>query len=170
MMDEHRFTVSLDKCRHRLFRFIVAQVPQIVDAEELFQQTTLSLWESRERFDQSQEFFPWACGIARNHIRGFFRSRKRSVSRLDSSVLDQLAARSQATPGDNSRGAALKDCLKRLPQRSRVVLKRHYRGSSVQSVAESLQLTPNAVYKLLERSRGQLLECITSRVGAEGSA
>ncbi|MFN5198325.1 MAG: sigma-70 family RNA polymerase sigma factor, partial [Planctomyces sp.] len=89
-----QFAERVVRNQQRIFRYIVSLVPNRADADELFQQTCLTLWESWERYDMSLDFVPWACGIAHNHVRNFYRKRQNSQVHLDADVVEMLATRS----------------------------------------------------------------------------
>ena len=96
--------------QQRVFAYIVSLVPNRADAEELFQQTCLTLWEHWERYDMSLDFVPWACGIAHNHVRNFLRKRQNSQTQLDADVLEMLAMRSQQMQQrESDQAAALRE-------------------------------------------------------------
>ena len=157
--------------QQRVFAYVVSLVPNRADAEELFQQTCLTLWEHWERYDMSLDFVPWACGIAHNHVRNFLRKRQNSQIQLDADVLETLALRSQQMQQrESDRAAALRECLKELTERNRVVIKNYYGGRSVAEIAKERDATPNAIYKLLDRTRAVLHQCVSNRLAAEGSA
>ena len=48
---DERFVALLLANQNRIFRFLVTLVPCRSDAEDLLQQTCLTLWQSREKFD-----------------------------------------------------------------------------------------------------------------------
>ena len=50
----------------RVYGYIVLMLPNRHDAEDVFQQTSLILWQKWDQFDPEQDFLSWACGIARN--------------------------------------------------------------------------------------------------------
>ena len=94
--DRHQqFAQRMVRNQQRVFAYVVSLVPNRADAEELFQQTCLTLWEHWQRYDMSLDFVPWACGIAHNHVRNFLRKRQNSQIQLAADVLEMLALRSQ---------------------------------------------------------------------------
>lgn len=173
-MDVNRhqqFSELLVRNQHRVFRYLVSVVPNRADAEELFQQACLTLWEHWDRYDPALDFVPWACGIAANHVRNFHRKRQNAQVQLDADVLEILLERSaelQRSVAD--RAAALQDCLDELPARSRAVIDGYYGGRSVAEIAATQESSANAVYKLLDRVRWLLHECVSARLAAEGAA
>jgi DNA-directed RNA polymerase specialized sigma24 family protein len=68
--------------QHRLYGYIATLVPSRADAEDIFQETSLLLWEKWCEFDQDRDLMPWACGIAHNVVRNFWRTRQLALARL----------------------------------------------------------------------------------------
>jgi RNA polymerase sigma-70 factor, ECF subfamily len=171
-MDAQRhqqFAERMVRNQQRVFRYLVTLVPNRADAEELFQQTCLTLWENWERYDAQLDFVPWACGIAHNHVRNFLRKRQNHQVTLDADVVDLLAERSQTRPaGDDDKLTALRACLEHLNAGNRALVEAYYGGRSVEELANHRSATPNAVYKLLDRLRQSLHDCVTVRL-AEGA-
>lgn len=76
-MDSQRneeFVKALVEYQSDIYGFIATMLmlPRWHDAEDLFQQTSLILWQKWDQYDRSQDFL-WACGIARNVVRNFLR-------------------------------------------------------------------------------------------------
>ena len=153
---------------HLIFRYIVRRSPQIADAEEVYQQTCLTVWQKQKRFDSTREFLPWVYGIAKNHLRNFYRRGKLRNALLDTDVLDQISQRSKEMNYREDYFDALEHCLQKLPQRIQRSLKEYYSGGIAQAVAEELSTTPNAVYKMLSRGRSDLQVCMKSRLKIKG--
>src|SRR5258706_13124341 len=79
---------------NRVYRYIFSLVPRRSEAEELFQETSLTLWKTWERYSPEVDFVAWSCGIAHNLVRNHLRKRKSQPRLLaDEQVLDQLAER-----------------------------------------------------------------------------
>lgn len=170
--EKHRqFAERLVRNQQRVFRYVVSLVPNRADAEELFQQTCLTLWECWERYDPALDFFPWACGIAHNHVRNFRRKREHAQVQLQGDVLELLAQRSlELRQREDGRLAALQDCLAELTDRNRNVIEGYYGGRTVQEIANQCSMSPNAIYKLLDRVRRALHDCVSFRLtGGEAS-
>ena len=47
----------------RIQAFIRTLVPDPVDADDLFQKTSLVMWRSFATFDREKTFLPWALGV-----------------------------------------------------------------------------------------------------------
>ncbi|WP_013630079.1 sigma-70 family RNA polymerase sigma factor [Rubinisphaera brasiliensis] len=173
-MDQQKhkqFAELLVRNQHRVFGYLVSLVIDRAEAEELFQQTCLTLWENWDRYDPALDFFPWACGIAHNHVRNFRRKKQRFPTRLDPDVIELLAEPSQRLHGRaEDRLVALRECLKQLPSRSRQTVESYYRGKTVVQISAESNTTPNAIYKLLDRVRMLLHECVSGKLKAEATS
>lgn len=164
------FTDRLVQNQQRVYRYLVSLVPNRADAEELFQQTSLTLWEAWERYDPALDFFPWACGIAHHHVLNFRRKRQNAQVQLHDDALAVLADRScERQAREDHRLGALADCMEQLTERNRAIIAGYYGGRSVQQLAEQQAASPNAIYKLLDRVRQMLHECVSRKL-AEATA
>jgi RNA polymerase sigma-70 factor (ECF subfamily) len=163
-LKHQQFAERVVRNQHRVFGYIVSLVPNRADAEEMFQQTCLTLWENWERYDATLEFVPWACGFAHNHVRNFYRKAQNSQAPLDPEVLEMLAERSCELRQEDDRLTALRDCLAKLSADNRHVVEGYYAGKTVEELAVRRAATPNAIYKLLHRLRVALHDCVSLRL------
>jgi len=168
----HRFARRLIKNQNRIFRYVVSLAPTRADAEEIFQQTCMTLWENWERYSPELDFVPWACGIAHNHVRNFRRKAQNQQVVLDDSIIEQLHQRSlMRLKTDDGRQEALRVCLAKLPTDQREAVEGYYAGvRSVRELADGRAMTRNAVYKMLRRIRAALRECIKRQLAKESAA
>lgn len=155
----------------RVYRFLMTLVPLREDVEDLFQQTCLTLWQSRGKYDPEEgDFASWACGIAHNHVRNFWRRESTRRTLLNEHVAELLAATRQQHAGFLEEcHRALQRCLGRLPAHQRSVLEQCYGGEGIKQAALTSGRSPNALYKMVRHIRAQLHECIQKTV-AEGGA
>lgn len=172
--DSHSaFAECFIRDQHRVYRYILTLVPVRSDAEELFQQTSLTLWKQWDQYDASRPFVPWACGIAHNHIRNFLRTHKedRRVY-LSEDLMQQVAAARLACEDTlDQRRAALDDCLDKLDASQRRLLQRCYESDQpLGDIAAQRGQTPNALYKTLRRLRRALHDCINRALALETGA
>ena len=154
--------------QNRVYRYILSLIPDRAQAEDLFQQTSLTLWETWERYDPQLDFVRWACGIAHNHVRNHFRKRQGPLA-LSEDVLDRLGQRRIEQDGVlEDRRLLLASCLEELPERQRLLIHRAYRGNqTMDDIAREEGQTPNALYKLLRRLRVVLHECVSRKLALE---
>ena len=74
---EDEFVRLLSEHRHVLFNYIFCVVQTLPDAEDVFQQTTLSMWNNFQRFQPESDFQAWAIRFARFRALNFIRSKRR---------------------------------------------------------------------------------------------
>src|SRR5690349_3308762 len=114
--EDHSLFVQLFAKEHqRIYNYIFALLPNRADAEDVFQQTSLILWEKFSAYDRGQPFFPWACGVAFFTVKNFLRVASRSRLRFNDELLQVMADEREAL--DESLkvyGDHLEFCLSRL--------------------------------------------------------
>lgn len=147
--------------RH-LLRFIMTYVPSLPDARDILQETLVTLWAKRAEFDPSRDFLPWTCGIARHKIREFWRRQSQWQRFADQDLIPLIEARREELAAELAlRSEKLRECLGRLPaeQRSRIV-DYYERDEPVEAIARRAGCTADAIYKMLQRTRRALLDCV----------
>ena len=121
------YVQELTSSQNRLRGYILAALGNHANTSDVLQRTNLTLWKKAREFRPGAEFLPWALSIARYEILAFLRDhrRDRHVFSDDVAVLMlDAAAREIGKPGD--RQAALRQCLEKLPLRSRELLWQRY--------------------------------------------
>ena len=158
------FAEQLREAQSRLFGYIHSLVRDLDDAEDLFQQTTLILWNKFGDFDRSRSFFSWACGVARFEVANFLRARGRQRLYFSDELNLLLIETHEEMTHDETeeRRAALSQCVDKLRERDRVLLLECYSGEGdrVSAVAERHRRSSHSVHNSLRRIRRALFECI----------
>ena len=153
--------------QREVFAYIVTLVPDRNDAEDIFQETCLKLFEKAKEFDSARKFFPWACGFALNEVRRFRRSHYREKWQFDDVVFESLAS-VQVKSADviETRLQLLMHCLAELPTEKRELLLHCYScRESLNHLAVQLGVEPQTLRKRLERMRKTLFECMENGAG-----
>ena len=156
----------------RIFGFILALVPQWSEAEDLLQETTMTLWSKFETFEPGTDFAAWALCVARYRVMNHRKKKRHQHVQFSDEVLEVLdeRVRSAAAELDVFRDA-LGHCLRKLPERDRELIHLRYEyDTTTKSVAQRLGRSVDAVYKALNRIHMQLLYCIRRTLAAERSA
>ncbi len=172
--DQHFVTLLLTH-QNRIFRFLMTLVPSRSDAEDLLQQTCVTLWQNRSKFDPAAgDFSSWACATAHNHVRNFRRkeaTRNTALSQLSEDVLDSLL-HTREVHGSllDEWHRALALCLEQLTPKQRALVKEGYGAATLKSSAPNSGRTPNALYKVLRHVRALLHDCIQKTVRDGGAA
>lgn len=160
--DEEAFLRQFMAEERTLLRFIMRYLPSVADARDVLQETLVTLWAKRAEFDATREFLPWACGIARHKVREFWRRQPRWQAFAEEDLMLLLdARREELSAGLALRTEKLRECVAKLPSESRACLDRYYASEEpVETIALREGRSVESVYKLLQRTRRVLLDCI----------
>ena len=149
---------------NNIYSYIHVLTPVHTDAEDIFQETSRTLWEKFGEFGSGPDntFLAWALGIARIEV---FRHRQRE-GRRHRFFTDQLydvldKATSAAMESVGTRLDSLNDCYRRLPQDDRRLIDARYRiGTTVEVIASELGRSVHSVYRALRRIHQNLFDCV----------
>jgi RNA polymerase sigma-70 factor, ECF subfamily len=129
-------------------------------AEDLSQQTFLSLVRARGRFQEGSRVRPWLYAIATNAARDWQR-RKRPEDLTDEGELPQGLVSEEAGPRDLGLEHAVQRALAQLPEGQRIPITLHrFEGMSFAEIAESLGLTESAVKVRAHRGYARLRDLL----------
>jgi len=156
----------------RIFGFILALVPQWSEAEDLLQETTMTLWSKFGTFAPGTAFAAWARCVARYRVMNHRKKKRHQHVQFSDEVLEVLDERVRSTAAElDMFRDALGRCLRKLPERDRELVHLRYEyDATTKSVAQRLGRSVDAVYKALNRIHVQLLYCIRRTLAAERSA
>jgi RNA polymerase sigma-70 factor (ECF subfamily) len=168
---QQRFLSLFLRSEREIFRYVAALVPHAADADDIVQQTALTLWQKFDAYDPALPFTPWACRFALNKTRQWIERRQRWQALLDNGLAEELALRrEQLRPDLEIRLKQLEGCLRKLPDDQRSLVEGYYfRRDGVGKLAESSGRTVGATYKMLQRIRQALQVCIQNE-GHPGGA
>jgi RNA polymerase sigma-70 factor (ECF subfamily) len=157
----------------QLFGYIYSLVRDLDDADDLFQQTSLVLWDKFAHFDHSKSFINWACGVARYEVLNFLRSRSRSRLYFSDQLNLALVTAQESLEHQqlDERRDALAGCMKKLRESDLELLESCYDGSvCVQVVAERWGRSTHSIHNSLRRIRRVLFECVRRKIAQGGVA
>jgi len=149
--------------------FVRSLVGSREEAREIMQEVLVILWE---KFEGVTEFRPWAFGVARHVVQRHLRRRARDRHVFDEDLVARLAE--EAADSETlhlGQREALDHCLQKLPDVQReLVLTAYTKGVRMDELAALRGQTPMALYKLLQRIRQALLECVRRALATEEPA
>jgi RNA polymerase sigma-70 factor (ECF subfamily) len=159
---QQRFLSLFLRSEREVFRYVAVLVPNVVDAEDIVQQTDLALWEKFDAYDPNQPFTPWACRFALNKARQWVDRRQRWQALLEGGLAEELARRrEELRPELEARLKGLEGCLNKLPEEQRSLVEGYYyRRDPIEKLAVTSSRTVAATYKTLQRVRQALQNCI----------
>jgi len=164
------FTRLLAQCERQLFAYILAMVWSAQDAEDLYQQTAMVLWEKFDEFERGTNFASWAFSVARLLVLNFQRSQQRRKTFLTAELASTLADRQAAMPAGELDffADALGECMNQLSDVDRRLIHLCYGGErTIKQIAEELGRPAQSTYNSLCRIRRRLFDCVQRAVSRE---
>jgi RNA polymerase sigma-70 factor, ECF subfamily len=149
----------------RLKSYILTLVPNLADAEQIAQETSLRLWQQFGQYDPSLgDFSAWARSIAHYQVLTFRKKQGRERIVFSSELVDALAERAAVRESElAARQEALIDCVGKLPDHARELVRLYYyAGMKLRAAAERLGRSVAATEKAIVRIRRVLYNCVNS--------
>jgi len=158
------------QARRTIFTYVYMFVGNASDADDVFQDVCVVMWNKFDQFQPGSNFLAWAKQITRNLVMDYRKHHRRHrVRGLDDKMVDMLAFRYehiQDQVGD--RIDALKHCVEKLSFRDRDLVRRAYeRNESVKDIAKECHVSLQRIYKRLGTVHGALLRCV--RLALQGT-
>ena len=156
--DAQAFAVLYDRHVDRVYRHIHYRVGNVVDSEDLTQQTFMKAWQAMGRFQMTEApFLAWLLTIAHHSVISYYRSRR------DHKPLDDDLQRAgdrrdpQWSAEQHDRARAVRTALRRLkPDQQQVVTLRFLEELEYSEIASILGKTENNVRVILHRGLQQM--------------
>ncbi len=161
------FSELIEDNRKRLFGYIYSMLQNMADAEEVYQNTTVVLWQKFAEYELGTSFGSWALKVAYYNIKNFQRSQARTRVFFSDSVMEKVAECYQQLGNDesDSRLDALVTCLKQMSEKNQQLLRLRYSESKpIRDLAELDNKSVAAITMVLVRLRKSLLRCIKSQL------
>jgi RNA polymerase sigma-70 factor, ECF subfamily len=160
-VDDHERFMRLFLAHERtILRTVLIYVPHEADAYDIVQETAVALWKRFPEYDPERPFVNWACGFARLEVRRF-RKRAARLMLSEEAVGALMSSEDRLPPEQAQRERFLAECRQQLPPEHRSVLDGYYlKDEPVEVLAQKHERSVDAIYKLLQRTRRALLECI----------
>ncbi|MGY8747778.1 MAG: RNA polymerase sigma factor [Pirellulales bacterium] len=169
------FEALVEKHQKRLVMVLEHLVSDRTQAEDLAQDVFLRVYRARERYVPTAKFSTWLYTITHNVASNSIRksSRRKEVNLVTSPSgsmpvrpLDTMAKdKSNLMPArladQKEMEMVIREAIQSLGPRQRMaMLLSKYEGMSYNEIAESMELTTQAVKSLLSRARGNLKEAL----------
>lgn len=178
------FEALVAKYERRIYSLSFRILGQRQDAEEVVQQTFLTIVEQLNKFREEAKFYTWLMRIATNHALALLRKRKTramfslaediSSDGYDGIPLPQFIAEWRETPdqiaSQRETRELLNQALEELDDKYRLVfVLRDVEGFSTAETAETLGISESNVKVRLLRARLMLRERLTRLFGDEAT-
>lgn len=164
--DEQTIAVQQLFVKHQsaIKAFILSLRPGFGEADDILQETFLTVTRKAADFRAGSNFTAWAFSIARFKLLEARRARP-GTDGLSAEALDALAADAPTAAFFDHRLEALLACIDRLAPRAREIVRLRYHDEhGPEEIAQRLAWKPNAVNVALSRARLALRDCVRRRL------
>ena len=176
-----QFISLFEADRNRLYAYIYAYVIDKTAADDIFQETSLTLWREFNTFELNTSFSKWANGIAFNRVRVYRRNNKKLVLGLSEDLMESITntisqdtyeneMHLQTTVGNyvvnnpnslDNRWNALQFCREQLREADQQLYESFYvKNLKAQEVADSTGRSIFAIRKSVHKLRKKLFDCV----------
>ena len=167
-INNEEFLALLVSHQKRIYAYILSLVPQVTDAEEIMQQTTIAMWKKFDSFEPNTNFSAWGMQVAKYHVLKY-RSRQAKNQRiLEPEILEKISESQQNRPNNrDDRLLALDVCLKKLDSSHYNLLQLRYdEGLKIKQIAEKIGRSVYTLYKTFAKIHTTLQLCIHRTLSA----
>lgn len=167
--DRERFLTLLAEHESQLMGFLCAISPNYQDAEDLMQQTVLTMWRKFSQFQSGSSFVAWGCQIGRYKAMNMLTSRR--LAPLDDDIIESLLVTVERQEPEirHARRRALSGCLQRLAKEDRELIEAAYtENRPIKQLAQEIGRSAGGVYNSLSRIRSCLFRCVQATLSQEG--
>jgi RNA polymerase sigma-70 factor, ECF subfamily len=145
----------------RVYAFVLTLVFNHDDADEVFQNTSVVLWNKFDSYTSGTSFFSWACRVAYLEVLNYRRLRRDTPSLSDEALASLADAAESLADEDDVLGGALAECVEKLSSADRELISlRYYHRRAPKEIADVHAKSVYSVYRSLSRIHNALHECI----------
>lgn len=155
--------------QRRIQGYIVTMLANWADAEEVFQETSLVLWEKFDEFTPGTNFGAWACRIAHFQTLKFLQRPGKGQLQFSTDFLERVAEQAERRADElTARQEALAACVEKLSDSDRqLVVGRFQPETTTAALADSAGRSVKAVYKALNRIYDRLFHCVERAIASK---
>jgi len=161
------FLSRFTECEGRLRAYLWSMLPTWDGVDDVMQNASLVMWRKFDQYDPDTLFVKWATVVCRFEALKYRRTKARDRHVFSDDLLEILGTEEADDHEQLFRRekVALRECLEEVPEKHRQILMAAYaKGAKIKDVAQEAGRTPTSVYKMLNRLRDKLGECIEARL------
>ena len=130
----------------------------------------MTLWKKIDEYDTEREFLPWALRVAYFEVLRWRKHMRKRRFLLSEELVNKLStSASEQDDLDDARFAALQDCLTKLPEKQRAIVKQRYgTEGTLKELAGQMDISVHKVYHVLDAARIALVDCVEKTLNLRG--
>ncbi|MCM8532269.1 MAG: sigma-70 family RNA polymerase sigma factor [Lentisphaeraceae bacterium] len=145
-----------------IYSYIFSTVANKAVADDIFQETGVTLWKKFATFQEGTSFLHWAKAIAKFKLKEYWRKIGRDKLVLCEDLSNEIhEQQSQMHDGLNKRQRQLQYCIESLPSNNREIVQKFYQEKK--TADELSTLTGRSIFairKSIHKIRKKLFDCI----------
>jgi len=158
------FTAIYERHQQGVYRYVLARVGHVEDAEDITAQIFVKAYENAAEYRQDAPFAHWLYRIARNHITDFYRTHRQHTPLSAEDELPSQRESVESTLEKEQRLKRVAAALNALSEDRREALSmRLFAGLSNQEIAGIMGKSADAVAMLVYRG----VQALKDRLGSE---
>jgi RNA polymerase sigma-70 factor (ECF subfamily) len=152
----------------RIYGFILAMVPNLSDADDIMQETAMTMCRKFEQFKPGTNFPGGAMAVARSKIIRFRQKQGSSKVQFTDDAFQQILDRSETLVSNiDNRARALELCLIKLKDDDRSLIEMRYEQSNrINEIAAKVGRPVHGLYKAMARIHNLLRQCVERTMAA----
>ena len=169
LRDSKKFLSLLSKSQARIHAYILYQVPNRNDAEDILQDTIVVMLDKFSEFREGSNFLAWGLTIARYKVLAYRDKKMNSKVVFDDSMLKIIEEESDIQDAiAKEESDRLTECVSKLPDRYKKYLQYRYEDSmSYKAIGEKISISAQAVHKTMSKIHVALMNCVRLGVSKE---
>lgn len=171
-IDSKDFLSLLIPNQRKIQAYIITLVPNINDAEDVYQETVSEMWNKFSTFEPGTDFVAWAITTARFKVLSFRSKHHRSKVQFNSKTFEALETEAGSQlPAIQNHLDVLGECVRKLSDKEKSLLKMRYENDlTFQKIASRVGKTAPALHRQMSIIHSKLAICIRHILRQEGIA
>ena len=156
-----KFTLLMSQNQRKIYLYVLSAIGSRSIADDIMQQTVLSMWRTFSRFEEGTNFVAWGKAIAKYQILTYRRKEARELF-LDNEAFQKILDLYEVVEKRfDNRQEALDGCLKKLNDSNlKLVQMRYHNECSCKEIAKKLNRPITSIYSLFFHIHASLEDCI----------
>lgn len=152
--------------KNRLYAYIYAYMMDRTAADDVFQETSMVLWQNKEKFEPGTNFSKWANGIAFNRVREYRYKNKKYVLGFNDDFLQEFSedifiSETKHIKTQEKKWKYLAQCCAQLPDPLQHIYQDFYvKNLKAQQLADETGRSIYAIRKAIRKLRQKLYDCV----------
>ena len=162
---------SLPRTSRWIYSYIVTLIPAWNEADDVFQETSATLWRKFDQFTPGTSFRRWALSVTSYEVMQYRHLRKKQGRVMPmGDAFQEVIDRTLVDGADRLDDflVALEQCMVGLDEPQRVMLRRrHEPGVTIQEMADDQGCSVWSLYRQLNKLYQTLYHCVKRRVAGD---